>query len=56
MRKIWLAALLILQDIKRPLRVILISLPVTLGVYLFFYFVMQVHFPKGVIYFLGKHI
>jgi hypothetical protein len=45
-----LAALLILQDIKKPLKVILISVPVTLGVFLFFYFIMQVHFPKGVIF------
>jgi hypothetical protein len=45
-----LAALLILQNIKKPLKVILISVPVTLGVFLFFYFIMQVHFPKGVIF------
>lgn len=45
-----LAVLLILQDIKKPLNIILISVPVTLGVFLFFYFIMQVHFPKGVIF------
>jgi hypothetical protein len=45
-----LAALFVLQDIKRPLRVILISILVTVGIFLFFFYVMQVHFPKGAIF------
>ena len=45
-----LAALFVLQGIKKPLRVILISILVTVGVFLFFFYVMQVHFPKGAIF------
>jgi hypothetical protein len=45
-----LAALFVLQDIKKPLRVILISILVTVSVFLFFFYVMQVHFPKGAIF------
>jgi hypothetical protein len=45
-----LAALFVLQDIKKPLRVILISILVTVGIFLFFFYVMQVHFPKGAIF------
>jgi hypothetical protein len=45
-----LAALLVLQDFKKPKRIILISISVALCVYLFFFYVMQVHFPKGRIF------
>ena len=45
-----LAVLLVLQDIKKPLHVGLISILVTAGVFLFFYFIMQVHLPKGLIF------
>ena len=45
-----LAVLFVLQGIKKPLRVILISILVTVGVFLFFFYVMQVHFPKGAIF------
>ena len=45
-----LAALFVLQDIKKPLRVILISILVTAGIFLFFFYVMQVHFPKGALF------
>ncbi len=45
-----LAVLLVLQDIKKPLHVVLISMMVTGSVFLFFYFVMQVHLPKGLIF------
>jgi uncharacterized membrane protein len=45
-----LAVLLGLQDIKKPLHVGLISILVTAGVFLFFYFIMQVHLPKGLIF------
>jgi len=45
-----LAVLLVLQDIKKPLHVVLISIMVTGGVFLFFYFIMQVHLPKGLIF------
>lgn len=45
-----LAALFVLQDIKKPLRVILISILVTVGIFIFFFYVMQVHFPKGAIF------
>ena len=45
-----LAVLLVLQDIKKLLHVVLISILVSGSVFLFFYFVMQVHLPKGVIF------
>ena len=45
-----LAVLLVLQDIKKPRHVGLISILVTGGVFLFFYFIMQVHLPKGLIF------
>ena len=45
-----LSVLLVFQDIKKPLHVALISILVTGGVFLFFYFIMQVHLPKGVIF------
>ena len=45
-----LAVLLIFQDERKPLKIILVSVLVTICVFLFFYFVMQVHFPKGVIF------
>ena len=45
-----LSVLLVFQDIKKPLHVALISILVTGGVFLFFYFIMQVHLPKGLIF------
>jgi len=45
-----LSVLLVLQDIKKPLPVALISILVTGGVFLFFYFVMQVHLPMGLMF------
>ena len=47
---ILLAVLLIFQDERKPLKIILVSVLVTICVFLFFYFVMQVHFPKGLIF------
>ena len=45
-----LAVLLVLQDIKKPHQVVLISILVTGSVYLFFYFIMQVHLPAGLVF------
>lgn len=45
-----LAALLLLQDIKKPKKIVVVSISVALCVYLFFFYVMQVHFPKGRIF------
>ena len=45
-----LATLLVLQEIKKPFKVALISILVTAGIYLFFFYVMQVHFPKGLVF------
>jgi len=45
-----LVVLLIFQDERKPIKIILVSVLVTMGVFLFFYFVMQVHFPKGLIF------
>ena len=45
-----LAVLLVLQDIKKPLQVFLISILVTGSVYLFFFFIMQVHLPRGLFF------
>ena len=42
-----LAALLLLQNIKKPVKVVIVSISVAVCVYLFFLYVMQVHFPKG---------
>lgn len=47
---ILLAVLLIFQDERKPIKIILVSVLVTMGVFLFFYFVMQVHFPKGLVF------
>ena len=47
---ILLAVLLIFQDERKPIKIILISVLVTIGVFLFFYFIMQVHFPKGLVF------
>ena len=45
-----LAVLLVLQGVRKPLKVALISILVTIGVNFFFLYVMKVHFPKGVIF------
>ncbi|MEE9418244.1 MAG: tripartite tricarboxylate transporter TctB family protein [Desulfatiglandaceae bacterium] len=45
-----LAVLLLLQGEKKPLKVVLTSVLVTAGVYLFFLYVMKVHFPEGLIF------
>ena len=45
-----LAVLLVLQDIKKPHHVVLISILVTGSVFLFFYFIMQVHLPTGLVF------
>ena len=45
-----LAVLFILQGVRKPLKVALISILVTIGVYLFFLYVMKVHFPEGIIF------
>ena len=45
-----LAVLLVLQDIKKPHQVVLISILVTGSVFLFFYFIMQVHLPTGLVF------
>ena len=45
-----LAVLLVLQDIKKPHHVVLISILVTGSVFLFFYFIMQVHLPRGLVF------
>ena len=42
-----LAGLLLLQDIKKPVKVVILSISVALFVYVFFLYVMQVHFPRG---------
>lgn len=45
-----LAALLVFQGVRKPIKLSLISIVVTLGVYFFFLYVMKVHFPKGIIF------
>jgi len=45
-----LAVLLVLQGVRKPIKVSLISIGVTLGIYLFFLYVMKIHFPKGIIF------
>jgi len=45
-----LAALFVIEGVKGPLKVVITSVSVTIGVYLFFLYVMQVHFPVGVIF------
>lgn len=45
-----LGALFGIQGVRGPVKVIVTSLSVTIGVYLFFLYVMQVHFPLGVIF------
>ena len=45
-----LVALLVLQGVRKPLKVALISILVTIGVNLFFLYVMKIHFPKGIIF------
>jgi len=45
-----LAILFLLQGVKGPLKVAITSLSVTAGIYLFFLYVMKVHFPIGLIF------
>ena len=45
-----LAVLLVLQGVRKPLKVALISILVTISVNFFFLYVMKVHFPKGFIF------
>ena len=45
-----LAFLLWFQGVKKPIKVALISIMVTAGLYLFFLYVMKVHFPKGILF------
>lgn len=45
-----LGVLFVLQGVKRPLKVALTSALVTAGVYVFFLYVMRVHFPTGLIF------
>ena len=45
-----LVVLFIIQGAKGPLKVAITSISVTAGVYLFFLYVMHVHFPKGLIF------
>ena len=45
-----LAILFLLQGVKGPIKVAITSLSVTAGVYLFFLYVMKVHFPIGLIF------
>ncbi len=47
---ILLGALFLLQGIKKPAKIAAASLIVTFGVYLLFLYVMQVHFPKGLLF------
>jgi putative tricarboxylic transport membrane protein len=47
---LFLAALLVLQGVRKPFKVALISVLVTMGIYLFFLYVMKIHFPKGIIF------
>ena len=45
-----LAFLFLFQGVKKPMKVALTSIMVTAGLYLFFLYVMKVHFPKGVLF------
>lgn len=45
-----LAFLFLFQGVKKPIKVALISIMVTAGLYLFFLYVMKVHFPEGVLF------
>ena len=45
-----LAFLFWFQGVKKPMKVALTSIMVTAGLYLFFLYVMKVHFPKGVLF------
>jgi hypothetical protein len=45
-----LAFLFWFTGVKKPLQVALTSILVTAGLYLFFLYVMKVHFPKGVLF------
>ena len=45
-----LAGLLVMQGVRKPIKVSLISIGVTLGIFLFFLYVMKIHFPKGIIF------
>jgi hypothetical protein len=45
-----LAFLFGFQGVKKPMKVALTSILVTAGIYLFFLYVMKVHFPKGILF------
>ena len=45
-----LAFLFLFQGVKKPIKVVLTSIMVTAGLYLFFVYFMKVHFPKGVLF------
>jgi putative tricarboxylic transport membrane protein len=45
-----LAFLFWFQGVKKPMKVALISILVTAGIYFFFLYVMKVHFPKGILF------
>ena len=45
-----LAFLFWFQGVKKPIKVILTSILVTAGIYLFFLYIMKVHFPKGILF------
>ena len=45
-----LVILFLLQGVKGPLKVAITSLSVTAGIYVFFLYVMKVHFPMGSIF------
>ena len=45
-----LAFLFWFQGVKKPMKVALTSIMVTAGLYIFFLYVMKVHFPKGVLF------
>ena len=45
-----LGFLFFFQGVRKPLKVALISIMVTAGLYLFFLYVMKVHFPKGLLF------
>lgn len=47
---IMLFVIFLIQGVKRPLKIVIISISVTAGVYLFFFYIMQVQFPEGLIF------
>lgn len=45
-----LVLLFVMQGVKGPIKLILISTVVTIGVYLLFLYILKVHFPTGLIF------